>query len=239
MNGDPIVVSGWSRTTITAVFFDVDFTLIYPGPTFQGEGYARFCARHGITVDPSRFAAAVRAASSILDEAQEHVYDHAIFVRYTGRIIQEMGGTGAAVVDCAREIYDEWAQNQHFFLYDDVEPVLRELAARGLKIGLISNSHRPLASFQQHFELEDLITAAVSSSEHGYMKPHPSIFTAAMTLAGVQASESMMVGDSLSHDIDGALRVGMRGVLLHRSDDPAPVTDVPVIRSMTDLPALL
>ncbi len=33
-----------------AVFFDVDFTLIYPGPTFQGEGYQRFCARHGMQV---------------------------------------------------------------------------------------------------------------------------------------------------------------------------------------------
>jgi putative hydrolase of the HAD superfamily len=224
---------------INAIFFDVDFTLIYPGPTFQGEGYARFCARHGISVNESRFAHAVRASSSILLEAQEHVYAAEILVRNPGRIIQEMGGTGAAVVHCAREIYDEWAQNQHFFLYDDVAPVLRELASRGLKIGLISNSHRPLASFQQHFELDGLITAAISSSEHGYMKPHPSIFTAAMTLAGVQAGESMMVGDSLSHDIDGARRVGMRGVLVHRSDDPAPATDVPVIRSMSELPALV
>jgi putative hydrolase of the HAD superfamily len=224
---------------ITAVFFDVDFTLIYPGPTFQGVGYAQFCAKHGIRVDPSRFDAAVRAASSILDDAQEHVYDAEIFVRYTGRIIQEMGGTGSAVADCAREIYDEWAESQHFFLYDDVPSVLRELASRGLKIGLISNSHRPLVSFQQHFELEGLITAAVSSSEHGYMKPHPSIFTAALTLAGVEASESFMVGDSLTHDIEGALRVGMRGVLVHRSNDPAPQTDVPVIRSMVELPGLL
>jgi putative hydrolase of the HAD superfamily len=224
---------------ITAVFFDVDFTLIYPGPTFQGVGYARFCERRGIRVDPVRFDAAVRAASSILDDAQEHVYDAEIFVRYTGRIIREMGGTGDAVDECAREIYDEWAENQHFFLYDDVAPVLRELASRGLKIGLISNSHRPLTSFQQHFELDGLITAAVSSSEHGFMKPHPSIFTAAMTLAGVQPSESMMVGDSLSHDIDGARRVGMRGVLVHRSSDPAPQTDVPVIRTMSELPRLL
>ena len=32
-----------SRRPVSAVFFDVDFTLIYPGPTFQGEGYAAFC----------------------------------------------------------------------------------------------------------------------------------------------------------------------------------------------------
>ena len=37
---------------LRAVLFDVDFTLIYPGPTFQGEGYERFCTQHGILVDP-------------------------------------------------------------------------------------------------------------------------------------------------------------------------------------------
>jgi FMN phosphatase YigB (HAD superfamily) len=47
------------------------------------------------------------------------------------------------------------------------------------------------------------------------------------------------VGDSLSHDIDGARRVGMRGVLVHRSDDPPPVTDVPVIRAMGELLEIL
>ena len=36
-----------------AVFFDVDFTLIYPGPAFQGEGYRTFCERHGMQVRAS------------------------------------------------------------------------------------------------------------------------------------------------------------------------------------------
>jgi len=228
-----------TRLPVAAVFFDVDFTLIYPGPTFQGAGYARFCERYGMEIDATKFPGAVRAASSILDAAQDHVYDADIFICYTRRIIEEMGGSGPRLDECAREIYQEWAACQHFFLYDDVTSVLRELAAQGLKIGLISNSHRCLAAFQEHFELRGLITAAVSSSEHGYMKPHPSIFQAALTLAGVDAGESLMVGDSLAHDIDGARRVGMRGVLMHRSDDPAPAADVPVIRSMAELPALL
>ena len=224
---------------VAAVFFDVDFTLIYPGPTFQGEGYHRFCAAHGIGVDPMLFLPAVRAASSILEEEETHVYDADIFVRYTRRIIEEMGGSGPRVDECARRIYEEWAACQHFFLYDDVAPVLRELADRGLKIGLISNSHRCLTSFQDHFDLSGMVTAAVSSSEHGFMKPHPSIFEAALTLAGVQAEESVMVGDSLAHDIAGARRVGMRGILVHRSDDPAPAPDVPIIRSLTELPGVL
>ena len=36
------------------------------------------------------------------------------------------------------------------------------------------------------------------------MKPHPSIFEAALRAADVEAAEAVMVGDSLTHDIDGA-----------------------------------
>ncbi|MBI3047117.1 MAG: HAD family hydrolase [Acidobacteria bacterium] len=230
-----------SITAVKAVCFDVDFTLIYPGPTFQGEGYARFCGRHGVTVDPARFSDGVRAASAILDDVQDHIYSPDIFVRYTRRIIEAMGGTGERIEAAAREIYEEWAACQHFILYDDVTPALRELAARGLRVGLISNSHRCLASFQQHFELRGLVAAAISSSEHGYLKPHPSIFESALKLLGVTAGEAVMVGDSLPHDVEGARRVGMRAVLVQRAPQrPGDVPlDVPVIRDLSELPPLL
>ena len=227
-----------ARRRTDAVFFDVDFTLIYPGPAFQGEGYRGFCARHGIAVDEAHFDAAVRAALEHLEGAG-HLYEDEIFIRYTRRIIEGMGGSGDRVDVCAREMYVQWAACHHFHLYDDAEAVLRELAARQLKIGLISNSHRSLEAFQEHFNLQGLVAAAVSSAEHGYLKPHPSIFEAALSQAGVDAREALMVGDSLAHDVEGARRVGMHGVLLHRGDGPLPEVDVPVIRNLTDLPALL
>ena len=223
---------------IQAVFFDVDFTLIYPGPMFQGVGYRESCERHGIAVDEARYDAAVRAALASLDHEQV-VYDDEIFVRYTRRIIEGMDGTGEHVDACAREMYLEWASCHHFHLYDDAEAVLRELAARQLKIGLISNSHRSMDEFVEHFRLQGLVAAAVSSADHGYLKPHPSIFEAALTQAGVEARASLMVGDSLTHDVHGARAVGMRGVLLHRHEGPLPDVDVPVIRNLTDLPPLL
>ena len=226
---------------MTAIFFDVDFTLIYPGPTFQGEGYTRFSAAYGIAVDPAKFNDAVRAASSILDQQQDHIYTPDIFVRYTRKIIEGMGGSGEALDACAREIYDEWAACQHFNLYDDVAAALRQLAGQGFKLGLISNSHRSLVSFERHFALNGLIAGAVSSSEHGYLKPHPSIFEAALNLVGVDARDSVMVGDSLAHDIEGARAVGMRGVLVHRAPDPPPSVpaDVGVIRDLSELAAIL
>ena len=53
--------------TANAVFFDVDFTLIYPGPTFRGEGYQAFCARYGMAVDPSKFEAGVTSAAPLTE----------------------------------------------------------------------------------------------------------------------------------------------------------------------------
>jgi putative hydrolase of the HAD superfamily len=228
-----------------AVFFDVDFTLIYPGPMFRGEGYRAFCERYGIDVEVSRFERAVASAAPLLDDHEDAVYDAEIFVRYTRHIIEQMGGRGERLDPCAREIYAEWAACQHFELYEDVAPTLRRIGAAGVRIGLISNSHRCLASFQAHFELQGVIAGAISSPDHGFMKPHPSIFQAALRLLDVPASEAVMVGDSVSQDIEGALRAGMRAVLVHRGDTAHPRVQqlasagVPVVRSLSQLPDLI
>ena len=228
-----------------AIFFDVDFTLIYPGPMFRSEGYRAFCERHGMQVDESRFDAAVTSAAALLDGPEDAPYDAEVFVRYTAHIIEQMGGRGPAVDTCAREITAEWGACQHFVLYDDVPGVLRQLASAGIRLGLISNSHRCLASFQAHFELDGLIAATVSSSEHGFMKPHPSIFAAALQLVDVSAAQAVMVGDSVRQDIDGALGAGMRAILLHRGEGTHPRESeltgrgVPVIRSLVELPGLV
>ena len=230
------MVNGPGRTR--AVFFDVDFTLIHPGPTFQGSGYEAFCRQYAVSVDPALFERAVAAASATL-ESHPSVYDPEIFVRYTSRIIEGMGGTGPGVDRAARDIYSQWAACHHFELYEDVPEVLRAIRDAGLRIGLISNTQRCLTTFAEHFEL-GLFDVAVSSSDHGYMKPHPSIFEAALRRIDSAPSEAVMVGDSLAHDIAGARSIGMRGVLVARAGGRRDVPpDVPVIESLRELPALL
>jgi putative hydrolase of the HAD superfamily len=232
-----------------AVFFDVDFTLIYPDPTFQGEGYRRFCEKYGVGhCDPSAFPAAVSSASALLHDSEDYAYDPSVFLRYIRHIIERMGGSGPAIDECAGEIYREWAACRHFELYDDVLPALHALHAGGFRLGLISNTHRSLESFQSHFELDDLVSVAVSSCEHGYNKPHPSIFRTALRLMSVAPEEAVMVGDSFRHDVEGARAVGMRGILLRRGvvtpdgaalPHAATSDDGPVIASLLELPALL
>ena len=171
---------------------------------------------------------------------RDQLYDASLFVAYTRRIIELMGGEGPAIECIAREIYDDWAEHHHFSLYDDVPETLELLHQQGLRLGLISNTHRCLASFQSHFELEGLISVALSSSEHGFMKPHPSIFRAALELMQVRPEDAVMVGDSLAHDVLGAQQAGMRGILLTRGAESTPdLVNIPVIRSLRELPHLL
>lgn len=226
---------------IKAVFFDVDFTLIFPGPTFQAEGYRRACAAHSIEVDPEKFDAATAASSFILDEVEGQIYNHDVFIQYTASIIEKMGGRGVKVLEVAREIYDQWSVNHHFELYDDVAPVMEELERRKLIVGLISNSHRSLDAFREHFSLANVISVSVSGAEHGYMKPHPSIFGRALERAGVTAADTLMVGDSFKHDIEGALNAGWRAVLLKRSGEVpyALPPELPVITTLAELMPLI
>jgi len=222
-----------------AVFFDVDFTLIRPGPRFLGEGYAGTCARHGVQVDADAFDMAVAGAAAVLDSA-EQLYHDDLFVNYTSRIITLMGGTGPGVALAAREIYDDWAEHHHFEMYDEVPEALMVLHARGFKLGLISNSHRCLTSFQTHFDIEGLMSVTVSSAEFGVMKPDPRIFHEALERMDVPASRAVMVGDSMAHDVAGARLAGMRAILLDRgahSDTTDP--DITVIRTLRELPSVL
>lgn len=233
--------------TTRAVFFDVDFTLIRPGPAFEAEGYRAFCLRHGMTsCDPARFDDAVVSAAELLDRSPDYIFDDKVFVTYIRFIIERMGGHGDGLQACAEEIYREWAACEHFVLYDDVVPTFRAVKAKGCSIGLISNTHRSLADFAAHFSLGEWIEASVSSCEHGYNKPHPSIFEHALARLGVAPADAVMVGDNYQHDIEGARSVGMRAVFLNRSRGgntvfgrPDGAARVPVIGSLLELPAWL
>ena len=97
------------------------------------------------------------------------------------------------------------------------------LVERGFVLGAISNSHRSLDAFCEHFSLRGLIHATVSSFEHGYLKPHPSIFEEALAARRCRRRDVADGGRfSLKADIAGALAAGMRAVLLRRSGDVPP-----------------
>jgi HAD superfamily hydrolase (TIGR01549 family) len=198
---------------LRAVVFDVDFTLARPGPDLGPEGYRRLGLRHGLDLDPALYDPARAAAVAELKRHPELDHDEEIWIRFTEQIICGMGGTGATY-QAAVEMERSWVEAAHFELYDDALPVLDDLRTRGLLIGLLSNSSRDLDVFVAHHGLA--VDAVLTSRAHGKTKPHETIFRALLGQLGVEPAEAAMVGDTIEDDVNGALAVGMRALLLDR-----------------------
>jgi HAD superfamily hydrolase (TIGR01549 family) len=217
-----------------AVVFDVDFTLALPGPELGAAGYRHVGERHGLDLDPARYDQARRDALATLERHPELDHDEEIWVLFTERILVGMGGRGDTYT-AAVELTRAWEQAQHFELYDDALPTLAALRAHGLRLGLLSNTARDLDLFVAHHRLD--VDAVLTSGTHGKTKPHETIFRRMLGLLGVDAADAVMVGDTLEDDVEGALAVGMRALLLDRA---GRYPDVPErLDDLRALPAVL
>jgi putative hydrolase of the HAD superfamily len=199
-----------------AVLFDVDFTLCRPGPELSAERYARIAARHGVALDTARYDDAREAAVLNLKRHPELLHDETIWHRFTEEIFIGMGGPEQLASECATEIEEGWGVSENFELFEDVHPVLDELRAARLKIAVVSNGIRDLTEFVAHHRLE--VDVIVDSRSHGRVKPHPTIFQAALNALEVPAVFAVMVGDSLEEDVEGARALGMRAILIDRDE---------------------
>src|SRR5215472_4408450 len=218
-----------------AVLFDVDFTLARPGPELGPEGYVHAGERHGLTLDPARYAAARDAAYVDLRRHPELEHDNEIWFRFTERIVRGMGGDADSAYACAVEITRGWERHENFELYDDVPDAFAAIRSAGLRIGLVSNSARDVREFARHHGLE--VDAGISSFHHGRTKPHASIFRAVLDLLEVEPAEAVMVGDQIADDIEGALGLGMRAILLDREGTHEDYE--PRIETLSELSPLL
>ncbi|TML19205.1 MAG: HAD family hydrolase [Actinobacteria bacterium] len=209
-------VAGAGLTKLRAVLFDVDFTLCRPGPELSAERYARIAERHGVAIDVSVYDDARESAALNLRRHPELLHDDTVWHRFTAEIFVRMGGPEAIASECATEIEQGWEVSENFELFEDALPVLEELRAAELRLGLVSNGIRDLNEFVVHHRLD--VDAIVGSRAHGYVKPHPTIFQSALQQLGVDAPAAVMVGDSLEEDIAGARALGMRAILIDREN---------------------
>ena len=201
---------------LRAVLFDVDFTLAKPGPELGPEGYRRRAEQFGLRLDAARYEEARAAAVEALERHPELEHDEEIWIAFTERIVCGMGGEGERAHECAVAIEQAWEEHGNFDLYEDALPVLEELRRLELGLGLVSNGVRDLEEFVLHHGLD--VDAAVCSRAHGRIKPHETIFRAALERLGVQPEEAAMVGDSLEDDVEGARAIGMRAFLVDREN---------------------
>lgn len=145
-----------------------------------------------------------------------------------------------AIVDEATAHYlDSWLP--HIEHDAEAAPLLAALRARGIRTGLLSNTHWPADFHERMLErdgLAHLLDARVYTSDLVVTKPHPDAFRAALESVEVEdPGRAVYVGDRLFDDVFGAKRVGMRAI--HRPNAHVPSYDVTPDASIERLAEIL
>src|SRR4051812_34692595 len=109
---------------------------------------------------------------------------------------------------------DELVAAIRFSAYPDAVPGLKGLRDRGLRLVVVSNWDCSLPRVLDGCGLGEMLDGTITSAEAGARKPDPSIFAAALKLAGVEAGEGLHGGGTAGEDGAGARAAGVRPLLI-------------------------
>jgi REG-2-like HAD superfamily hydrolase len=135
-------------------------------------------------------------------------------------------------------LYAWYAEPEQWQPFPDVIDALEAARSRGLIQGVVSDWGSDLLPILHAHEITRLMDFVVASAVVGTSKPHRDIFLYALGRAGVQAHETVYVGDSYLADVLGSRAAGLHPVLIDRAG-AAPPIDAPVVRSLGDVLAIV
>jgi putative hydrolase of the HAD superfamily len=223
----------------STILFDAGNTLAF----LDLDRVGRALAGAGWAVDAAALAPAEQAARAAMYRAattDPTLTDRGRWGRYMGAFASALGlprGDGGERMGALLE--DEHRRDNLWRRVEEgTETVLDRLAARGFRLGVVSNADGRVRALLADLGLARFFEVIVDSHEVGVEKPDPRIFDVALAHLGERAERAVYVGDFPQVDVVGARRAGIRPVLL----DPlglAEDADCPVIASLGELPALL
>lgn len=122
-------------------------------------------------------------------------------------------GEVPALADIFEVAYAAVIAQESWFAYEDTAPVLRELAARGVPVGVVSDICWDVRRDLEAAGLGDAVGAYALSYQLGYEKPDPRMFLKTCADLGADPRRTLMVGDNPARD-GGATACGLRVLLL-------------------------
>ena len=224
---DPRVAGDRPRSggPVEAVIFDWGGTLA-EFAIVEMEDMWRLAARH--LASPAKGEREIVAKLIAVEEA---FWERCSTHQRAGTLADLLAGATAELgVDVAEAVLEEAAVGYldawtpHIRHDPDAAPTLAALRDRGLRIGLLSNTHWPRSFHERFLErdgLAELIDERLYTCEMEFMKPHPSAFGAALDALGLDdPARAVFVGDRPFDDIHGARQAGMRAVLRPNGEVP-------------------
>ncbi|MFQ5981827.1 MAG: HAD family hydrolase [Woeseiaceae bacterium] len=203
---------------IRAITFDLDDTLWEVGPVIKraeeilwswlGEHFPRIPDRYS---PEEAYALRVEAIDKYWDQSHDFRFLRKKVLSHMARTV----GYATDLVDDAFDVFDR-ARNE-VELYADVLPALETLTEHFSLIA-VTNGNADLKRIGIRHFFHDVVTAV----DVGAAKPAPEIFEEAVNRAGVDAHETLHVGDHPEIDIAGAREAGLRTAWVNRSGDGWP-----------------
>ncbi len=238
-----------------AVIFDLGSTLIYFTGKWEeirpkaDEGLFRTLEAAGFKLDKETFLNEFRAR---MDQYMNH--QDSEYIQYTTayvlkNLLAEKGYPDVPGETLMNAIGARYAVTQVYWQAEaDADWTLQKLKDAGYRLAIISNAADDMdvqalidrAGIRAYFDV------TTSSAARGIHKPHPRIFTDVLDILEVKPERAVMVGDTLSADIQGAHNAGMQAIWITRRVDKFAnrehensIKPDAVITSLDELPALL
>ncbi|WP_163510279.1 HAD family hydrolase [Fodinicola acaciae] len=208
---------------IDAVIFDWGGTLTPWHVIDVAESWAAYAQAYQAASDTAADPEVAKALAAAEEAAWLRSRDEHRSTTYAD-IVRSAGlDPGSEAHQVAVAAYHEWFE-PHTYLDPDVPEVFAGLAARGIRIGVLSNTIWPRADHERVFARDgvlDQIDGAVYTCEVPWTKPHPEVFKAAVSAVGASdPTRCVFVGDRLFDDVYGAQAVGMKAAWVPHSTIP-------------------
>jgi len=217
-----------------AIFFDAGNTLL----RMDYAAIARHLTGRGRPASAVEVEEAELRARVLLDRdlaaglSTESAGTHDRYLRYVLGQLEITDDTEIEEIACWRRGF-----NRPFGLWylpdPDAATVLAGVRARGVIVGVISNSNGMVRAIMEAAGLDRHLDLVLDSGVVGVEKPDPRIFHLALEAAGVPAAAATYVGDLYSVDVIGARRAGLDAVLLDPRGHWGP-RDCRIARGLAD-----
>ncbi len=214
---------------IKAVTFDVGGTLINPWPSV-GDIYSEVAAEFGVDARPEFINVGFKEAWKSL-----HNFDYTQ-KRWFEIVRQSFREQGAELPDeFFPAVYQRFADPEVWIVFGDVLHTLDELAARDLKLGIISNWDERLIPLLEALGLRKYFEGVFVSCNTGFTKPSPVIFEHALRWLKTEPAHALHIGDSEKEDLLGARACGMQSLLLRRGRTVDSEEQIGTLKSVSSM----
>ena len=208
---------------LSVILFDAGNTLIHPALPV-GEIYAEVAGHYGLKVNPRALQVGfARAWEKFRPRAETLAGGNHYSFLWWKAIVSEAWAEVASPPDFPfddyfTEVYQSFEHPRLWRVFPDAQLALDKLAAKGVRLGILSNWDVRLRTILKGVELYDYFEHLIISEEVGVCKPHPDIFRLAAEKFGVAPGEITLIGDDPECDGAGATQAGIKSFIIRRPE---------------------